>query len=79
MFTSGLTFPILFGFYKKKTKVTSFGALMSLVCGGGISLVWLLYNHPLGIDAVLIGMIVSIIPLIVCRGDNYERTNSKTI
>ncbi len=66
VFTAGLTLPIIFGFFKEKTKVTSTGALMSLILGGGISLIWLYLNSPY-IDAVLVGLLVSLIPLLICR------------
>ena len=66
VFTAGLTLPVIFGFYKEKTKVTSKGAFFSLLFGGGSSLVWLGLNSPY-IDAVLIGMIVSLIPLLLFR------------
>ena len=67
IFTAGLTIPILFGFFKEKTRVNSQGALYGLILGGGISLIWFYLNNPYNIDAVLIGMIFSILPLIVLR------------
>jgi SSS family solute:Na+ symporter len=67
VFTSGLTFPILFGFYQKRTRVTSKGAMISLLCGGSISLIWFFMNNPFTIDAVIIGMICSIVPLLIFR------------
>lgn len=67
VFTGGLTLPILFGFYKKKTKVTSLGALISLILGGSVSVVWFFLDNPYSIDAVLIGLVVSLIPLLVFR------------
>jgi len=67
VFTSGLTLPILFGFYKKKTRITSKGAMIGLICGGSISLLWFFMNNPFTIDAVIIGMICSIAPLLICR------------
>jgi SSS family solute:Na+ symporter len=67
VFTSGLTFPILFGFYKEKTHVSSKGAIISLCAGGGISLIWFFLQNPFNIDAVIIGMISSIIPLLIIR------------
>ena len=66
VFTAGLTLPIIFGFYKEKTGVTSLGAFFSLVFGGGISLVWLFFNSPF-VDAILIGLLASLIPLIIFR------------
>jgi SSS family solute:Na+ symporter len=65
VFASGLTLPIIFGFYKNKTKVTSKGALISLIVGGSISLLWLFFANPYGIDAIIIGLICSVIPLII--------------
>ena len=67
IFTAGLTIPILFGFYKEKTRVSSNGALCGLILGGGISLVWFFLENPYGIDAVLIGMIFPIIPILLLR------------
>lgn len=67
IFTSGLTIPILFGFYKEKTKVTSQGALYSLILGGGVALAWFAAGNPWSIDAVLPGMLASLIPLVVLR------------
>jgi len=66
IFTAGLTLPIIFGFYKQKTKVTSTGAFLALILGGSISLFWLMLDSP-GIDAVLVGLLVSLIPLIIFR------------
>jgi SSS family solute:Na+ symporter len=67
VFTSGLTFPIIFGFYKNKTYVTSTGALLSLFSGGLTSLVWFFLKNPYNIDAIIIGMLCSLIPLIILR------------
>ena len=38
------------GFYKEKTKVTSYGALLSLIFGGGVSLIWFFLNNPYNIS-----------------------------
>jgi solute:Na+ symporter, SSS family len=65
IFTAGLTIPILFGFYKEKTHVTSKGAFIGLIFGGCVSLAWFFLNNPYSIDAIIIGMICSVIPLIV--------------
>ncbi len=67
VFTAGLTIPILFGFYKTKTCVSSQGALYSLILGGSISLIWFFLNNPYGVDAVIVGMIFSILPLLIFR------------
>jgi len=72
VFTAGLTIPILFGFYKEKTRVSAKGALLSLMFGGGVSLVlFFLLNENMinlyGVDPVLIGMIFSIVPLLLFR------------
>lgn len=75
IFTAGLTLPIIFGFYKQKTKVTSNGAFFSLLLGGSISLIWFFLNNPYGIDAVIIGLIVSLIPLLILRESVNERNN----
>jgi len=68
VFTAGLTLPILFGFYKEKTKVTSKGALLSLLFGGSVSLIWLNFaSQPYSEYAVLVGLGVSLIPLLIFR------------
>lgn len=69
VFTAGLTLPVIFGFFKNKTHVTCKGAFWSLIFGGLISLIWFYLNlkESSGIDAVLVGLVVSIIPLIVFR------------
>lgn len=67
VFTGGLTLPILFGFYKEKTRVTSFGAFVSLIFGGSISVIWFFMDNPYNVDAVLVGLIVSLVPLLVLR------------
>lgn len=69
IFTAGLTLPIIFGFYKEKTHVTSKGAFLSLVFGGSVSLIWLNFA-PYGEYAVLVGLLVSIIPLLTFRDTN---------
>ena len=66
VFTAGLTLPVIFGFYKEKTKVTSQGAFYGLILGGASSLLWLVLSSPV-IDAVLLGMIVSLLPLLIFR------------
>jgi len=65
IFTGGLILPILLGFYKEKTGITSQSALWGLMLGGGTGLVWLLFENPFGIDAVLVGMMISIIPYLI--------------
>jgi len=74
VFTAGLTLPILFGFYKEKTRVSSKGAFWSLILGGSISLIWFYLettffkSYYTNISyAVLVGLLVSIFPLIVFR------------
>ena len=76
IFTSGLTLPIIFGFYKEKTKVTSYGALASLISGGTISIIWFFMNNPFNIDAIIIGLIASLLPLLILRGEKFEKRNS---
>ena len=66
VFTSGLTLPIIFGFYRDKTHVSSKGAFWSLIIGGSISLL-LLYFSSFNDYAVLIGIIFSLIPLLIFR------------
>ena len=66
VFTAGLTLPILFGFYRKKTRVTSRGAFWSLLIGGSVSILWLYFSNY-GDYAVLIGLIFSLIPLLIFR------------
>jgi SSS family solute:Na+ symporter len=77
VFTAGLTLPILFGFYQKKTKVNSTGALLSLLFGGSISLTWLALGNPFAIEAVLIGLICSCIPLLIFRGQKINPPQGK--
>jgi Na+/proline symporter len=67
VFTAGLTLPVIFGFYKEKTRATSRGAFWSLILGGSVSLIWL-NIAPYGEYAVLVGLLVSIVPLLVFRG-----------
>lgn len=69
VFTAGLTLPVIFGFYKEKTKVTAKGALYSIILGGSISVSLLLFSS-LKTYAVLIGLIASFIPLLVFRNDH---------
>jgi SSS family solute:Na+ symporter len=78
IFTAGLTFPIIFGFYKDKTKISSTGALISLILGGSTSLIWFFLNNPYNIDAIIIGMISSIIPLLIFREKNETKNIKKT-
>lgn len=66
VFTAGLTLPIIFGFYRVKTRVSSKGAFWSLLVGGSVSLLWL-YFSSFGDYAVLVGLLFSIIPLLVFR------------
>jgi len=66
VFTAGLTLPVIFGFYKEKTRATSRGAFWSLILGGSVSLVWLNISNY-GEYAVLVGLLVSIVPLLVFR------------
>jgi SSS family solute:Na+ symporter len=67
VFTAGLTLPVLFGFYREKTRITSKGALWSLIFGGVISVIWLNFA-PYGEYGVLVGLLASVIPLLVFRG-----------
>jgi SSS family solute:Na+ symporter len=76
IFTSGLTLPIIFGFYREKTKVTSRSALLSLISGGVTSLIWLAIGSPY-IDAVLIGLIASILPLLIFRENGIRIKNNR--
>jgi len=78
VFTAGLTLPIIFGFYKNKTKVTSKGALFSLISGGTIAIIWFLLKNPFQVDAVIIGLCASIIPLLIFRGENNKEKNTST-
>lgn len=41
VFVSGMILPVVAGLFKKYTRVTSWGAVAGLVCGGGVALVWL--------------------------------------
>ncbi len=67
IFTAGLTIPIVFGFYKEKTNVSAKGAFYSLIIGGSISIIWFFMENPYHIDAVLIGMVCSLVPLLLFR------------
>jgi len=71
VFSAGLTLPIIFGFYKEKTHVSSKGALISLIFGGGISLICLQFTSYAQY-AVLIGLLVSLIPLLIFREKKYR-------
>jgi SSS family solute:Na+ symporter len=66
VFTAGLTLPIIFGFYRHKTRVTSRGAFWSLLIGGSVS-ISLLYFSSFGDYAVLVGLVFSLIPLLIFR------------
>lgn len=66
VFTAGLTLPVIAGLFKEKTKVTEKGALYSIILGGSISLI-LLQIPSLDSYSVLIGLTVSLIPLLVFR------------
>lgn len=66
VFTAGLTLPVIAGLYQKQTKVTTKGALYSIILGGSFSLI-LLQIPPLSTYAVLIGLIASLLPLLVFR------------
>ena len=74
IFTAGLTMPVIFGFYKEKTKVTSRGALWSLILGGFTSIIWLNFA-PYGEYGVLIGLAFSIPPLILFRKKTKKDNN----
>lgn len=72
VFTAGLTSPVIFGLYKKQTKVTTKGAFYSIILGGSISII-LLQIPSVKTYAVLIGLIASLFPLLVFRHDsNYH-------
>ena len=67
IFTAGLTLPVIFGFYKEKTRVTSKGAFWSLLLGGSVSLIWLNIDFSYAQYAVLVGLAISLIPLLTFR------------
>lgn len=68
VFTGGLTLPIIFGFFREKTQVTSKGALWSLILGGMVSLLWLhMVTAPYNEYAVLVGLFISLLPLLIFR------------
>jgi SSS family solute:Na+ symporter len=73
VFTAGLTLPIILGFYKQKTRVTAFGAFFGLIVGGGAALIWLWLESPY-IDAVFIGLLGSVLPLVIFR--DYSKKDS---
>ncbi len=66
VFVGGLTLPVLFGLYAEKTHVSSSGALYSFVLGGSASLIWFFLGSPY-IDAVLFGLMCSLVPLVVLK------------
>lgn len=68
VFTAGLTLPVITGLYQKQTKVTTKGALYSIILGGSSSLIFL-QIPPWSTYAVLLGLIVSLFPLLVFRHD----------
>jgi SSS family solute:Na+ symporter len=68
VFTSGLTLPVIAGLYKEKTKVTTKGAMYSIIFGGSVSLISLQFSI-LSTYAVLIGLTASLIPIVVFRHD----------
>jgi len=74
VFTAGVTLPVLFGLFKEKTHATSRGALYSIICGGSVAIVWLNVG-PYSEYAVLIGLIVSLIPLLVFRDAKQPAKN----
>lgn len=78
VFTAGVTLPVIFGFYKKKTGVTNTGALYSIVLGGTVSILWLNVG-PQSEYAVLIGLAASVIPLLVFRNGKQTRGNPSPI
>ncbi|RLF28745.1 MAG: hypothetical protein DRN08_00050 [Thermoplasmata archaeon] len=73
VFTAGLTLPIIFGFYRRKTGVSCRGAYWSLILGGLISIVWIYIGSPV-VDAVLVGLMFSAIPLIVFKEKKWGGT-----
>jgi solute:Na+ symporter, SSS family len=68
VFTAGLTLPVIAGLYKKRTKVTAKGAIYSIILGGIISLLSLQISS-ISTYAVLIGLMVSLLPLVIFRHD----------
>lgn len=78
IFTAGLTMPVLFGFFKQKTKATAKGAMISLILGGTSSILWL-YLAPNGEYAVLVGLFLSILPLLVFRDKTATSPKTKHI
>jgi len=66
VYTSGLIFPILLGFYRDTLKLKRGGAIAAIVAGGGLSLIGKLLGWSFfGISAGLFGFFLSGIILIV--------------
>jgi len=62
VYTSGLVFPILLGFYRHRLKLTRRGAIAAMVAGGGVALIGKFMGLP---DFGLYGFFLSGIILIV--------------
>jgi hypothetical protein len=45
-----------------------------LILGGSLSLIWFFLNNPYNIDAVIIGLIASLVPLLIFREKKDEKT-----
>jgi solute:Na+ symporter, SSS family len=66
VYTSGLIFPILLGFYKDPLKLNKEGAIAAMVVGGGLALIGKLMGWSLlGLPAGLYGFFLSGLVLIV--------------
>jgi SSS family solute:Na+ symporter len=54
VYTSGLIFPILLGFYRNKLKLSRVGAISAMAVGGGLALIgkimgWSFFGFPAGL------------------------------
>jgi SSS family solute:Na+ symporter len=86
VFVSGMILPVVAGLFRKYTKVTSWGAVAGLVCGGGVALVWLKIIEKemfdlsandtslfLGLGSCLVAMVViTIISLLLKKDKKTE-------
>lgn len=60
VYTSGIIFPILLGFYRDRLKLNREGAISAMVAGGGLALIGKLMGwNPFGLPAGLYGFFLS--------------------
>jgi len=72
VYTSGLIFPILLGFYRDSLKLNKEGAIAAMVVGGGLALIGKLMGWSLlGLPAGLYGFFLS--GLVLVAGSRMVR------